>query len=146
MSMKNERTREEGVEVRELIELIRGIEVFLNMTSYDKKNLVLFLRKLRQILDPLADAEGEEFLEALRQSLRVSMKLGGVETVTLEKLKDLVSNDAWSTRELLYIAEKRLEIPTGSMKKMKKEVIKSKILSTIQNIQKLDAIQKKASE
>lgn len=146
MSGKEKRIDAKSVKVGEFIRILKANEEFLSSLSYENKNLVLFIKKLRKILKPLGSLDGEKFLEGLRNSLKVSIKLGEIEFTPLDELKNLISEEPLSTKELLYIAEKRLEIPTGMLKKMKKELIKSKILSTIQNIQKLDAIQKKASE
>jgi len=154
MPDKKAKVNAKRVKVRELSRILRASERFLDSLTYENKNMVLFIRELRMILKPYGDMDGEKFLEMLkelfknREIKKVSTKLDEIEikSLSLDKLKDLVSDKSLSTKELLLIAEKRLGIPTGVLKKMRKELIRSKILNTIQNIEKLDAIKKKASE
>jgi len=69
-----------------------------------------------------------------------------VELIPLGKLKNLVTHENITKKDLLLIAEKRMRIPIGTLKNMKKELIRDRILSEIENIEKFDTIRKKAAE
>lgn len=154
MSNKKIEKNAKSVKVRDLIKILKANENFLQSISYKNKELVLFLKEFRAILKTQENLDGEKFLEIFKMSLKdknatkVSTLFSEtyIESLPLDKLKDLISNESLRAKDLLFIAERRLGMPTGVLKKMKKDLIKQKILSTIENIEKLDAIQKKASE
>lgn len=155
MCEKKSEAKEKSVKTRELLQILRANEEFLRSISYNK-NLVTFIKELRIALQPCRDLNGEEILQILRQSLKTYGPAKGrdstllretnVELLPLDKIKESISSRDLSTKDLLLIAEKNLGIPSGTLKKMKKELIKQRIIHTIENIEKLDTIKKKAAE
>ena len=153
-SNKPERKSSRKVRVSDLIRILKASEDFIRSISQGEKDSILIMKDFRTILKPYEKLDAANFLETLKQLLkdRESVKLStmftetDIKRVPLEELKKLVSTEDLETKDLLFIAEKRLEIPIGVLKKMKKELIKQKILTTIQNIEKLDTIQTMASK
>ena len=148
------KTIEKKVKVSELIKILRANENFLRSISYENRDSILLIREFRTLLKPYGNLDAKKFLEILtrllkdKRRIRVSALLSktDIERVSLDEVEELVSSENLEAKDLLFIAEKHLEIPTGVLKKMRKELIRQKILATIHNIKKLDAIQKKASE
>ncbi len=67
-----------------------------------------------------------------------------LETLSFDRLKIIISGEDLSKNELLLLANKTLKMPIGTLKKLKKEIIKQKILSVVQNSEKLDTIARQA--
>ena len=154
-SKKQRKERTNITYVSHITKILRMSEDFLSIAPEKaEKDLVRILKNLRNVLKPYEKLEASEFLGILknllknREKIKVAALFGeqDIEKVSLENVKSLIKREDLETKELLFIANKRLEMPIGVLKKMKKELIKQKILNTIENIDKLDTIQKMASK
>jgi len=142
------------VKVSYLTKILKASEDFLRVILHGRTDAVLMIKDLRTILRPYEKLEAARFLELLKQllkdheAIRLSILFGetDIRSVSLEKVKKLISNEDLEVKDLLFIAAKRFEMPIGVLRKMKKELIRQKILTTIQNIEKLGTIKKMASE
>lgn len=148
---------EKRLKIREVRKLFRACENFLRSTSSKNKELIIFVNKLGMILKPYEDLDAERVLRSVRNSLgsvisQTEMKHSllfneaDVKFLSLDKVKKLVTDRDLDKGTLLLIAEKRLGIPVGTLKKMKKSLVQNRILSVIQNIEKLETIGRRAAE
>jgi len=143
----------EQTKVKELIQLLKANEKYLELLGGHEK-LLACLRSLRIALKPYKKSGYQRIIELLKRpplwqgkdaSRKTILTEVEIEQLSLEKLKTLATDEKTSKEELLLLAEKRLGIPTGTLKKMKKELVKQRILITIQNIGKFEAIGKKSN-
>jgi hypothetical protein len=148
--------RLQNVRVRDLSKLLKVDEELLRSVGVDRPILISFIEDLIKTLKPIENLDGVKFLEMLKQSLKNYEKLqdSKVTDINVERLgllhlvelKALISKEELSKSELLVIADKRLGIPVGALKKAKKELIRQRLLTSIDNIQKLDTIRERASK
>lgn len=149
-------SNKEVIKVKELVKLLEANEKYLSALGKNEKALKI-VKDLRTALKPFCNVSYEKMLEILGQSLRkveeiqkeipnVLIEGVAVEQIPFNQLKLLLSEEKLDKKQLLLIAEKRLGIPVGNLKKMRKALVLQKILNTIKNIEKLDTIEKKAAE
>jgi len=157
MSDRKMETDTKSVKLREFSRMLKAYEAFLESISYENEDLVLFIKELRGILKPYGNLDGQRVLKALKHSLEgerirtheTSSTLfseAGIRLVPLDELKSIVMNENISKKDLLFVAQKRMGIPTGSLRNMRRDVIRDRILSEIENIGKFDTIRRKAAE
>lgn len=69
-----------------------------------------------------------------------------IRRIPLDEIKRTILDKNVGKKDLLFIAQKRLGIPTGTLRKLRRELIQDRILNEIENIEKFDTIEKKAAE
>lgn len=144
------------IQLRDFSKLLKALEGLLKSSSTEKTELLYFLIDLRQILKKYGYVQGSQFLEVLTKSLTVFneeqqisnsvLNTLDVKKLALGKIKEIIFNPQTKKDDLLLIAEKRMGIPKGSLMRFKKELLKDRILSEIENIEKFETIKKQASE
>lgn len=154
MSQEKEQGISKNTKVIEWIKLLTANEQFLDQIG-KHENLVTSIRELKTALRPFEKYQYTVILDLLTHPEQVIKKSGNkasildglaLEQISLEKLKILSQDGNLSKKELLLLADKTLKMPTGTLKKMKKEMVQQKILNVIQNSEKLDTIGRQAAK
>lgn len=158
--LKKEKKHEDvqsEAKVQDLVRGLKGIEQILQISPANKEQLA-FVREFRNILNPYRAVSGSQFLNSLENYLSMNIGKGiearkrqekiqiDVEHISFEEIRSLISKNILSKEKLLTIAEKRLGLSKGTLRKMKKEKIHDQIEGAIQNIETLEVIKRKASE
>lgn len=143
----------EKTKVSDWIKLLKIDEQFVEQIG-KHENLAKSLKELRAALKPYEKCQYEKVIDLIKQTRTVEAKLStkasvlegiNLKELSLDRLKILVANEKLSKNELLLLADKTLKMPIGTLKKLKKEVVRQKILNVIQNSEKLDTIARQAA-
>lgn len=123
--------------------------------NQNSKNMIALLRELQILFKPYAKMNANEVLEVLNKSFsekngkkvpKPKLTEKNICQIPFEELKSFVSLESWSKNELLIIANKRMGMPIGTLKKMKKEIVRNKILNEIENTIKFETIKNTAAQ
>jgi len=155
--MTSENQREsiypEKTKVSEWIKLLKIDEQIVEQIGKNE-NLAKSLKELMTALKPYEKCQSGIVIDLIKRTHTVQAKLPikasvldgmDLRELSLDRLKILVTNEKLSMNELLLLADKTLKMPIGSLKKLKKEVVRQKILNVIQNNEKLDTIARQAA-
>lgn len=153
-----QRDEKSRVKLNDLVRTLKAAEDILKLESGEEGSLRFFIRELRNTLNPYRNLSGREFISRLRRSLQeVDVKqtyIRGkqpdihfdIDNISLDELRNLLSRDIFTKEQLLLIGEKRFGLSSGTLRKSRKEEVRSQIMSAIQNIKTLDVIRRKAAE
>jgi len=147
------------IKLNDLIKILQALEKICEVSSSENAQIVSFIKELRYALRPHKSVSGYEFLDLIRNpsfwessTLRRKKKKNKevrprlTTIMSFDEIRELLSKGTMSKEQLLNIAEKQFGLSKGTLQKLKKEEIRNKIESAIQNIETLKAIQRKAVE
>jgi hypothetical protein len=154
MSSEKDGIQLPNASVKDFMRLLKANEAYLKLTG-NNEVLLKSVEDFRIALKPFEKNSFEKIISLMKlsnepkekQPVRLKLLDGiDIEQLPLDKLKLLVMDELLGKKELLLLAEKRLGIPIGVLKKTRKSLVKDRILNAIKNIEKFEAIEKKAGE
>jgi hypothetical protein len=157
MKKRNEESGYRRTKVKDLVQALRADELILSLASKQNGDVARFMKELSVVLKPHGDLDGGEFLALVRNALKTCvpsksntemsfLEQAKIKSLSLSEVRKMVSSGGLPTKSLLSIAEKNLGIPIGTLKKANRKIIEQRILGTIENIEKLGTIGRKAAE
>lgn len=153
--MKEEVLKSE-IRLIDLIKILEALEKIYKINYIENTQIMSFIKEFKSSLRPYKFMSGKKFLNLLKTSsfwepskLKKEIKKIDIiltNIISNQEIRDLISNVNLTKEQLLFIAENKFGLSKGTLQKLKKEEIKEKIESAIQNLETLKAIQRKAVE
>lgn len=144
---------EKKITIQDFIEILLHVESNLFLEKEKQfliKNMINLFKPYKDIeinkLDYILKKANKNIIRK-RRILKPNINQDELQKMKLNELKFLIINGKEMTKDdLLTIANISLNIPIGTIQNLKKELIKEKLLNTIDNIEKLDTIKKMAKK
>lgn len=141
--------------ISEFIQLLEGLERFLSPPLNANKDLLMFIRRLRDVLAANKNISSVILLnniEKLSGTKNKVLKQDGLKAIkehlndmSIQDIESLLEDEALSKNDLLYIAEVRFEAPPGTLKRLKITNLREKLRGMIKNEKSHQSIAKVAS-